>query len=944
MKMIYTLIIIPLIFASFFIGFIANDVILQEGDLDSIIDTLTGKPTSPSLPEQTQEPLISQAAYQTSTPETLMGTWQEGETVKVNFSFPIQYVKVGDYDLQVGSEQFDWYLKSKDLSESYVDDGSNEWENYFYGGTNADPSYSFLYVRLYVGNTPATLSYGFRCYSRDGADAGGVYAPGPGSHHEGTHTVETDELDRQGYISLAFYCNTRDDTNTMYTGLFIRDESETGNIEYIVTDTDTWTYTSCSYSWIFISHLYVQSETNTGFYRSEYQVVSPDTIEHRLTVENPDWNTEITVYMPLHWNYSSISPKATTEISSNNLIISDTIATTYNIFFSSGVGCGQDYLRQKQYLAISQFYSEDFEGDGGDNLNSTIVSKGAFSERKTSGNLNFEDDDLPEGYYYADIDCYIETAPTAIVLQYYDGSSWINATSASVSITDRWEQLFAYLHPAGVSSGYTIRIVIDGNGVVFYDDINFNTVNHEVETTDWGKITVSGQEISWDTNQGTILEKVNITLWDNASKTLIVSNNVTTNANGNWEWTIDTSNYSYLQEERVIGVNSTVYSSISPISNTSTKYYSPATLNSSSCILYVTNDYAYLSSGNNSFGYRIEVDNLLQEYSIDLLPFSINMSFGTHEINATPFLDLDRSGVFLPGPSITATYKVSEFVYRRVWFDFVDGVGIGLDWETFKLFINGSRQYSQELTVLNGTLLCLQVFDFFNVSLTEVNYTITADRDIAIVVDVYEVIFRNNNTEFKSIIDITRGGQNLVLHVEPGGSINHRFTEGSYSLNISYVVEQEISYEIKNPENYTVGVHTYKKSNLKIGTKLKFLGKTLDSNVVDVGGPVPEPTIKGMIQLQLAFAFILGVIIATFLTALFGYFWRTRVIEPIDRRVDFSVMKEGVQQPIVDTSSDALGFFPLTERRQQESIKNPRKAPTERRHSQASKKKDSRRK
>lgn len=339
-----------------------------------------------------------------------------------------------------------------------------------------------------------------------------------------------------------------------------------------------------------------------------------------------------------------------------------------------------------------------------------------------------------------------------------------------------------------------------------------------------------------------------------------------------------------------------------------------------------------LANTANILGDLIILDsNIEANFSATFLSIAGNTTLLVNQLNSN-FTDMQ--GLIISNNTVLYTQLVHTLAdlaelkgLFTVHFDFVDGIGIGLSWETFKLYLNDSRQYGQEYYTPNQTQIRLKTLDYFNVSLDTANYTINNSCDISVIVDVYEVIFRNNNTQFKSIVEITRGGQSLVLFIEPGGTISHRFTEGKYTLNVSYIVETEMGYEIKNPENYTVGVHNLYKSSFSIGSKLKLLDKDLSSNIVDVGAPDPKPTILGIVQLQIATAFFFGVIVAACFSVLISYIFRTRVIQPIDEKIDFSTLGKGVQKPVVETSSDILEFLPLTERK----------------HGKSSRKKDNRR-
>ena len=81
-------------------------------------------------------------------------------------------------------------------------------------------------------------------------------------------------------------------------------------------------------------------------------------------------------------------------------------------------------------------------------------------------------------------------------------------------------------------------------------------------------------------------------------------------------------------------------------------------------LLSVVDSYGYLSSSNNSFEYRVEIDDVVQGYHEDLISFSTDQTVGSHTINATVWDDTSRSGlVFLPGSSVTSSYTVAAIAF-----------------------------------------------------------------------------------------------------------------------------------------------------------------------------------------------------------------------------------------------------------------------------------------
>ncbi|MHA1721786.1 MAG: hypothetical protein ACTSXW_01790, partial [Candidatus Baldrarchaeia archaeon] len=58
-------------------------------------------------------------------------------------------------------------------------------------------------------------------------------------------------------------------------------------------------------------------------------------ILHKISVENPEYNTKIIVYKPDEWSFYAASPNATISEYSNRIELTNTVAAAYNIYFTS---------------------------------------------------------------------------------------------------------------------------------------------------------------------------------------------------------------------------------------------------------------------------------------------------------------------------------------------------------------------------------------------------------------------------------------------------------------------------------------------------------------------------------------------------------------------------------------------------------------------------------
>lgn len=324
---------------------------------------------------------------------------------------------------------------------------------------------------------------------------------------------------------------------------------------------------------------------------------------------------------------------------------------------------------------------------------------------------------------------------------------------------------------------------------------------------------------------------------------------------------------------------------------------------------YYLTDYTvnlHLFSSDPANYYIYENDSLINSGS---LQESSNSISHTRNTDSGTFIELAykfENSSTIKWFNTSYNNAVEEQLQWQVYFSYTDGIGIGHTWESFKLSINGTRQFDRSVNVYNGTCLNITVEDYFNQSLYNGEHTITNNTEITIIIDMYELIFYNNNSEYDSLVIITRNSQELNLTVSPLSYTTHRFTEGNYSLDIYYIVDSTL-VNVSNLSDFTNGIHKLKSIDISIGPSLKILGEPQDSYSISVGGPEATPTIIEVIVnwfvLTNIIPIILTALLVSFLNTLLGYIWRTRLVEPIDQKVDFPIMKKRIQSPIVKATS-----------------------------------------
>ncbi len=73
----------------------------------------------------------------------------------------------------------------------------------------------------------------------------------------------------------------------------------------------------------------------SGTVRSQYYIQDPTSTLHKVTIVCFDYGVTIQLYVPTGWDYQSSTPSATVTEAAGNIIVTNTIPTTYEFFFTS---------------------------------------------------------------------------------------------------------------------------------------------------------------------------------------------------------------------------------------------------------------------------------------------------------------------------------------------------------------------------------------------------------------------------------------------------------------------------------------------------------------------------------------------------------------------------------------------------------------------------------
>ncbi|MFW9992032.1 MAG: hypothetical protein ACFFD4_08210 [Candidatus Odinarchaeota archaeon] len=519
---------------------------------------------APELNEGTNainaETEITQPVTASSSAET--SDWYTGETVNVSTAFSragikFDSIEITRHDPDDPSYFYNWH-------NTLADDGNDALVYTTDGDADGDSIIDLVFP-IYTSRV-GTLSYEFALDVVDDGASGldiGVQS--------GTYSVTEDHIDNEGYSWFYFtYYVTNDASGCL---LYVYD-IKNGGIDSIDSGTNSDpTTTAMTEMTLEVDYFVFQADAVNQVLRSEYRSVSDSSNEHRVTIEHFDYESTITVKQPLHWNFTSITPSATTSISSNDLVVTNTIPVTYEITWVSGAGImGSDgTTRQPNYLAIEDVSNDCLGSNGGFEqgtdhfvqhssnpfdsiaINSTIVSDGAFSGRIVDTDTStdylyisqqassYSDSNAGwKGYLYVSFDCYIEDitgGTSTLAIEYYRGSQNMQETVFSASSeTDRWFKCFLYLHPIKTSNDF-IRFMHQGtatNTVFFIDNLKIWESSIEAYTNSQGTNTLKPTLRNLDgySNDVVANNKINVTIGIRSDNSTLQSWNTTTDTAG----------------------------------------------------------------------------------------------------------------------------------------------------------------------------------------------------------------------------------------------------------------------------------------------------------------------------------------------------------------------------------------------------------------------------
>jgi hypothetical protein len=234
----------------------------------------------------------------------------------------------------------------------------------------------------------------------------------------------------------------------------------------------------------------------------------------------------------------------------------------------------------------------------------------------------------------------------------------------------------------------------------------------------------------------------------------------------------------------IVNVNTTIYNQtveiLSSISNVNSTLYTQT--------LTVISNIANINSTlySQTISILTEINNInstLYNQGISILS---NITYTNSNINNT------RTEIMTAITYLNSTIW-NQTMLHTIHFALADQAGIGLPWETFRVIINGTRQYDTFIDdVLNGTVLSIEVTDYYNTSLYTGDYLITEEREIAMFIPVYWVYFKNDGG-YPALVTLERNGiDGLEFTVPVDAMVLFRLTSGSYEVTVRY---HEVEYE-----------------------------------------------------------------------------------------------------------------------------------------------------
>ncbi|TET30897.1 MAG: hypothetical protein E3J70_03520 [Candidatus Heimdallarchaeota archaeon] len=206
-------------------------------------------------------------------------------------------------------------------------------------------------------------------------------------------------------------------------------------------------------------------------------------------------------------------------------------------------------------------------------------------------------------------------------------------------------------------------------------------------------------------------------------------------------------------------------------------------------------------------------------------------SYGLHNISIWLYNDL--TPMFVEFFSFTIQEPSLEIF--TVHFDLFTIAGIGLPFETAKIYVNDSRIYNPQQYYLADSFIEVKVRDYYNHLLFATNATITANRDIALYVRLFAQQIRNTyripiEVYFISTFD---SNYNHSYIVAAEGSISVLLFSSSY-----HVLVKPLQDEYQNSTHVTYFYATTSEyQDLGDETKSYTISMETDLEPLDLEGP-----------------------------------------------------------------------------------------------------------
>ncbi|MFX1476632.1 MAG: hypothetical protein ACFFCI_00740 [Promethearchaeota archaeon] len=129
---------------------------------------------------------------------------------------------------------------------------------------------------------------------------------------------------------------------------------------------------------------------------------------------------------------------------------------------------------------------------------------------------------------------------------------------------------------------------------------------------------------------------------------------------------------------------------------------------------------------------------------------------------------------------------LAPLIYWQVFFTFVDQNNLPLYFEFGKCYVNGSQQLSQYLTLVNGSLIHVNITDNFNQLLLNQSYTVTSDLVVSVDVTVYQIVFLNAGSYPSEVIIYKDSVAGYNFSIASLGSQPLYFLAGNYLYDVFY--------------------------------------------------------------------------------------------------------------------------------------------------------------